>query len=363
MNILHVIPSLSLGGAEKMLVDITNLSQNIFQEHKYYILSKVNNNQQLLRKINNNVTVEALKYNRLDIRNVLDIYNFIKKNDIDIVHAHLFPSLYWCAISSILLNKKIKFFYTEHSTNNKRRKKKANKIIEKYIYSKYDNIICISNGTKTALLDWLGDNFRYKVKLVYNGIFLNHFFSNKKFDLSRINLTMVSNFSPQKDQKTVIKALSLLPENYTLTLVGKGKNLEECREYAIKLNLLDRVIFTGQRDDVPQILSNSDVVIQSSHWEGFGLAAVEGMASGNIALVSNISGLNEVVPSDQYCFPKGDATELSKMILNMTATEESYLKFQSMCAIRSKDFSIRNTVLNYNKIYNDLSRDESEAIG
>ncbi len=72
----------------------------------------------------------------------------------------------------------------------------------------------------------------------------------------------------------------LLPDNYSLCLIGDGVRRPVCEELVKKLNLERRVIFLGLRNDVPRLLKTSDVVVTSSYWEGFGLATVEGMAAG-----------------------------------------------------------------------------------
>ena len=59
----------------------------------------------------------------------------------------------------------------------------------------------------------------------------------------------------------------------------------------------------GLRDDVPQILKNVDVVVQSSNWEGFGLSIVEGMVLGKPSVGTDIDGLREVlVDCGLLCF-------------------------------------------------------------
>ena len=57
------------------------------------------------------------------------------------------------------------------------------------------------------------------------------------------------------------------------------------------LKLNDRVQFLGYSNSVPSLLKRSDIAIQSSKFEGFGLSALEAMASGTPIIVSNVDGL------------------------------------------------------------------------
>ena len=74
----------------------------------------------------------------------------------------------------------------------------------------------------------------------------------------------------QKDQDTLIRAFSLLPNNYKLWLVGDGERCKILENLVIELKLSERVKFWGICSDIPQILEQSHVVVLSSHWEGFG---------------------------------------------------------------------------------------------
>src|SRR5690606_21035877 len=137
-----------------------------------------------------------------------------------IIHVHLFPSLYIVAIVSIFFTKK-KLIFTEHNTHNRRRQKKYLRSIEKLIYSRYKIIICITESVKLELQKWIGrkpkkiviPNFidikDIKDKMEYSKEHLGF----KKDD---ILLVMVGSFSKQKDQLTILKALSLLPQLYKL---------------------------------------------------------------------------------------------------------------------------------------------------
>lgn len=56
------------------------------------------------------------------------------------------------------------------------------------------------------------------------------------------------------------------------------------------------------REDIAQLWSIADLGVMSSHWEGFGLAAVEGMAYAKPVIASNVPGLAEVVGNKQLLF-------------------------------------------------------------
>src|SRR5690606_28837728 len=75
----------------------------------------------------------------------------------NIIHVHLFPALYWAVLAKILYFINVPIIYTEHSTDNKRRRSKIFKAIDRLIYRRLSFIGCISNATLDNLAKHLGN--------------------------------------------------------------------------------------------------------------------------------------------------------------------------------------------------------------
>ena len=120
-------------------------------------------------------------------------------------------------------------------------------------------------------------------------------------------------FDHKKIKKTVIDALALLPQNqFLLWLIGDGELFDEVSTYAAKSPVHENIRFWGNRSDVPILLRTSDIIVMSSHWEGFGLAAVEGMAAKKPVIASDVDGLKQIVDGAGLIFKAGNAIDLSK---------------------------------------------------
>jgi glycosyltransferase involved in cell wall biosynthesis len=114
-------------------------------------------------------------------------------------------------------------------------------------------------------------------------------------------LTMVARFAEQKDHATLLRAARLLKEegaDFRLLLVGDdpfGDHRQRMEALSSVLDLCDRVIFTGVRQDVPRILAITTIFVMPSLWEGLGLVFLEAMAS-SLPVVSNrVSAVPEIV--------------------------------------------------------------------
>jgi glycosyltransferase involved in cell wall biosynthesis len=351
MKILHIIESLSSGGAERLVSELAPIMNEMFQT-EILLFNKKNIffEENLIKK---NIKIIYLPFkSRLNPLNILAIRNIIIREKYDVVHSHLFPSNYFTSIASkLIFSKKPRFITTEHSTHNNRRKKIFFRLIEKYIYTSYKIVISISDATNNNLINWIRPKAKDKEKfiVIQNGINIEKFANAKKYEKkdldSRLNdsdkiLCMVGNFSIQKDQATIIKSMKLLPKNVYLILVGDGPQKLKLENLAINEKVSDRVIFLGSRKDVPQIFKTSDIVIVSSNWEGFGLVAIEGMASRKPVIASNVPGLAEVVQDAGMLFDKSNEKDLSNKVIALLENKDLYHKTVALCFLRAKEFSI-----------------------
>lgn len=366
MKVLHIINNLGSGGAEKLI------------EEFIPIMNRVNgvSADVLLLTDQNDVFDKKLKENSIQVDivpsrkiyspiNIYHIRKYVIKGKYDVVHVHLFPAFYWTAIASrLILKDKPKLFFTEHNTYNRRRDKFYFKYIDKYIYSSYHKIISISEKTQENLISWLNPKERSlrNYKVIENGINLNKYKYAEPYLMSELNqnftqktnlICMVGRFSEQKDQRTLIRAIKFLPENLHLLLVGEGALIEQNQNYVKELELNHRVHFLGFRYDVERILKSCDIVVLSSHWEGFGLAAVEGMAAGKPVIASNVSGLSEVVEGAGMLFPKGDSEELANIIYSLIMDKEKYERVTRACLSRSTEFSVERMAEGYINAYKE----------
>lgn len=354
MKVLHIITSLNTGGAEKLLLDSIPLYESRGIEIDILVLNSQKSPFWL--EMENKISGRIKGLTSKSIYNpnlIFKIRPYLKQYDI--IHFHLFPTLYWVVLARIISFSKSKLIFTEHSTHTRRRDKWIFKIIDSWIYSQIDVVIAISEGVKNQLAFYLTSNPR--IEVIPNGIVLKNFRSPIKSKPQYFNpedyvVIQISSFNDFKDQKTVIRSLLHLPYNVKLLLVGSGNLLKENMNLVDSLKLNDRVIFLGNRYDIPELLKHSFVVVQSSNWEGFGLTIVEGMAAGKPVIASDIDGIKEIVYGYGLLFEKGDDKMLASLIKELINDEHLYDSISAACLQRSNDYDIGIMVDNYIKLYN-----------
>ena len=350
MKILHIISILKIGGAQRLLSDLLPL---LADGNEVAIL--VNNDDEKVfsdefGKAGVKIILSRFK-SWQDPRNIFEIARTAR--DYDIVHVHLFPLVYWAAIASLI--SPMKLVYTEHSTSNKRRGKWYFRPLERLVYGRYMKIISISQQTQDALKKWLKAKEQdQRFVVVNNGVNLSAFQGLKPERIYPHTLIMVSRFVESKDQKTVIRAMKRLPNDVHVIFVGDGANLEECKAFALNQKLSDRVHFVGRQVDVTAWIAKADIGVQSSKWEGFGLTAVELMASGIPVIATAVDGLKQVVEGAGLLFNPGDDSEMASEISSLLSNKKFYDEVSEKCKIRSKQYDISHTAKAYLEIYYNL---------
>ncbi len=350
MKILHVINSFEVGGAEKLVSDLIPLMNKRNIQTDVIALKETRNF--LSEKLKNK---NVLFLSKGSVYNPVLLFKLRKKiENYDVVHIHLFPSLYWIVFAKMLNRKSnTKLVYTEHSTSNKRRNYMLTRIIDNFVYAHLDFIACITAATKINLEEHIGD--KNNIEIINNGIVLDdyRFCGDVEYPFFRnsFKLIQISSFRKQKDQETIINALMFLPNKIKLILVGSGSLLEPCQALVNKLNLEDRVLFLGKRADIPGLLNFSDVVIQSSHYEGFGLAALEGMAANKPVIASDVKGLKEVVGGHGLLAIRNDPKDLAEKVKSLYENKAFYEEIKNKCYLRAKDYSIESMIDKYLDAY------------
>lgn len=355
-HVFHVITSLRTGGAEKLMVDLLPRLRDNGNHVELIVFDGVHTPFfEALEKQGIKIHAFSVNGSVYNPMHIIKLWRLIRHADI--VHTHNTSPQLFAAIANIFV--KTKLITTEHNTSNRRRQKAWMKPLDRWMYRQYDKIICISDQAEQNLKAYLPE-IGSRVCTIYNGIDLSLSVQTQQVDFCRKNdevcITMVAAFREQKDQKTLIRAISLLPDNYRLQLVGTGDQnlISECHQLVTKEKLHSRVSFLGMRNDVPTILSESDIIVLSSHYEGLSLSSLEGMASGRPFIASDVDGLHEIVDGFGVLVPHEDSKALATAIKNVAEDDDYARQIAKRCQERAKFFDIEIMGKRYSAEYDSL---------
>lgn len=359
IKVLHVINSLATGGAEQLLGEmVPRLSEAGLQVEVLLLNGAPFPFLEELRTHKNLTIFTVGKHSPYNPIFILKIAPLLNKYDL--VHVHLFPSLYWVAIAKMISFSKTKLLYTEHSTTNKRREHPFLIWTDRFIYRRYSKIVTISTEVKLALIKHVKIRGSRYVTIA-NGVDLHKIQNAVAADSSEFIkdkavkiIIQVSRFTPQKDQETLIRAMPFINKPVKLLLVGQGHMMDEMKALVDSLELNEKVLFLGIRTDVPNLLKMADVAVLSSHYEGLSLSGLEAMASGTPLVASNVPGLSNLVFGAGILFTHKEETDLATKINKLLRDTAYYEQIAKSCMERAKKYSIEKMVNSHIKLYNQL---------
>ena len=343
-NILQVIPTLNISGAEQGCFDVANyLTKNGFTSNiitsSGYRIEQLEKNGSIVNRIpvhsKNPLTM---------IINIFRIIKIVKKNNINIIHARSRAPAWSCYFVAKIA--KIKFITTFHGTYNFNNKIKKfynsimirsdyiiaisefihNEIKSKYAYSK-KNLSVISRGIDIEYLDPSKTDYK-KVKKIIK----DHDIKNDS-----IKLVLPGRVSGWKGHNVAIEAMAHLKDkssnDFELIFVGPADNLKlknNLLQKISELKLENCVKFVGPSKEMNLVYSLADIVLScSTDPEAFGRIPVEAQAMGKVIIASNHGGHTETIINglSGFLYSPLNSEELANLIIK-TISSEIYLEDQ-----------------------------------
>jgi L-malate glycosyltransferase len=168
--------------------------------------------------------------------------------------------------------------------------------ITKYSIEESDGVTSISADLQKQTVEVFG--VTKPIEVIHNFVNLALYCPLKEpTGNRRPRLIHVSNFRPVKRVLDCIRILAGVRTSVDaeLWMVGDGPDRGAAERLANELGLIGHVRFLGKRNDVPALLRDADILLMPSEMESFGLAALEGMASGVVPVGTRVGGVPELI--------------------------------------------------------------------
>lgn len=304
MKIIQIIYSLTSGGAERFVVDLSNELANLGHNVTVCILLREDNPQLIFNKkfLSSNVKFHAMNFNRgFSVYKSNLLQRYIKKENPDIVHCHLNVIPY--IFKMCLFNKHIQFFHTLHSVAENASGLKWQFYINKFFY-KHNLIkpICISKLCQKSY-----ENF-YSLKnasVIDNGR-ANPKISDRFLDVKREVESLkkaetpvfihVARYDAQKNQKLLIDVFNELYKEgiqFILLVIGYGYN--STNGIKLQKSACESIHFLGEKDNVCDYMLCSDAFCLTSKYEGLPISLLEALACGLTPICTAAGGIPDVI--------------------------------------------------------------------
>ena len=304
IKILHIIKSLGRGGAETLLPETLKLhDRDCFDFHYIYFLPW--KDQMVDSLIANGGQVTCLKAgnNILLILKIRAITRYLKKHNIQLIHAHL-P---WAGIVARIVGRLtgIPIIYTEH--NKQERYHVITRTMNLFTMNWVSHIIAVSEDVAQSIRR-AKPNLKVPLQIILHGVNVYNF-SPGLYDGTMIRYALgipedapvigtMAVFRFQKRLDLWLEIANKIHDKVSsahFIIVGDGPLKQMLLEKSMQLKLGNKVHFVGLQAEVRPYLAAFDLYMMSSIFEGLPIALLEAMASGCPVITTDAGGIREVI--------------------------------------------------------------------
>ena len=245
---------------------------------------------------------------RLDVAAGARLMRFIRRENIALLHCHLFAASLLGAGAARMAGVGA-VLETCHGPEVWRMGKmlRGSFWVDRQVGRLVDKYIAVSHAAARHLIDTKGVPAS-KVRVIHNGRDLDRFGATdaRRRSATRAALGLgdepailvPARLDEQKGHRYLLDALAILAPrwpNLITLLAGDGTLEQSLRAQCAALGLGDRVRFLGYRRDVPELLEAADLVVLPSLYEGLSLVTIEALAAGRPMVATEVDGTPEVV--------------------------------------------------------------------
>lgn len=343
MKILQIITRSDLGGAQSVVVNLSNY----LSENNIVIVAAGEGDGKMWLALNKNITqihINKLKRNLSPINDVLTMlymYRLNKKYAPDIIHLH--SSKVGFLGRLVFPNSKI--VYTVHGFDSIRIAYRKFLLVEQKLQNCCKAIVGVSKYDKENLI---AEGIINRVKCIYNGIQKPNVLLQDPFQ--KINgyphkILCVARLSPPKDYNLFFEVAALLPQ-YAFIWIGNQNKVTQ--EYPTN------VYFMGNRPNAGAYNEYADLFMLPSNYEGLPIVILEAMSFGKPVVASNVGGISEIVINGENGYTvENRASAFAEKIQYILENRNVYDFFSNNAKQRfQQDLTVSKMVDRYLTIYN-----------
>ena len=377
MRIIHVIPSLAIGGAEKLCIDICN---TLFDQGHDVLLVRLSSIQEFDERNFRFSTVviqekTTLRFMR-GMVNVPDVWKtLLEEFDPDVIHSHLFEAE---VFSKSILRPNTAYF--THCHDNMRQFKRGinvlrllNKAEFARLYERYfllktyrvlgqNHFVCISESNQKYFKNNVPENLR--VLKLSNAITLKSFAQNelRPNEQRALGLVTVGSLTPLKNHAYLFRVLQEIDKqniNATLDLIGGGPLFSELKSTLNNLSLDETISLHGKQTNVSSFYQKNALYVHSAKSEGFGLTQIEAMATGLPVIALDAGGNRDIVKDgvNGYLLPQDTKPkEFAEKIITVWKNKELLTSLQKGAIETAALYDIKPYCKKLVKLYEDALR-------
>lgn len=303
----------------------------------------------------------------LDIGLLGRIRRLIREEDIHLVHAHQYTAFFYASLAALSGGFRT-IIFTEHGRIYPDYVRPKRVIVNKLVVPLIPQVIAVSRSVQESLMIYEKIP-KKKIDIIVNAVQPERFQIRgtgkeirKEFGIPQKEtvIAIIARLCDYKNHENLIRALAIAHKKnprITLLIIGDGPLRKELEALSEQLDLKKKVIFTGVRQDVPQILNAVDIAALCSYYEGTSITVLEAMAAGKPVIASRIMGNCDVVEDQKtgLLVSPDDLEEIAEAITQLadspTLRKEMGLAGYQKCL---KYYTVEKMVDKYESLYSRI---------
>jgi glycosyltransferase involved in cell wall biosynthesis len=305
-RILHITHSLNVGGLERVVVDLAKGFKGMGYSVDIACLSETRPLGEEAEKQGHRVFSLGKKTGR-DWYLMPRLAERIRTGCYEIVHTHNTAGLVYGGTAG-LLARVPRIIHTEHGKEPGFENKRLLNIAEHFLIRRVSHVVAVSEDLKSTVVS-SAKLMCGKISVIPNGIAVNDFYQPSLRDGTRSALGIgrdefaigsIGRLVPLKNHRFLIHLLNSLRDDLPkmkLVIIGDGPMRVELEKECMDMMLSNRVLFLGERRDIPGLLAALDLFVHPSLTEGISITLIEAMAARKPIIASDVGGNPEVINS------------------------------------------------------------------
>ena len=254
------------------------------------------------------------------------LYRERMKYDIIHAHSHLYSSTVFCALMRMLGSSPL--VITNHGLVSQTAPIWLQKLyvptVAKWAYDTADSIICYTETERKQLID-LGIHPE-KISIIHNGVDTDHFTPLTNIAPKK-QILWIGKYVPGKGVEYLLQGFQLFSRefaDYTLLMIGRGPQKDDCLKMIEDLGLKEKVILMDfvDNEDLPEIYQQSSLFVLPSLEEGVPRTILEAMACGVPVACTELPQLVKIVSECGLLFPPKDPEALAAALSTLVSDHE-----------------------------------------
>ncbi|WP_434522782.1 glycosyltransferase [Halorubrum sp. AS12] len=368
MDVCHFINTLAHAGAERIVYDIINKTNNDNIKYDVCYFGVDHDRREDLEELG--IEVTSFDANSLlDVRVIPRVISHFNQNEYDLIHLHLPHARSIGRIAGTISNSRI--ISTYHNIPSQFHP--VIRAADKATVFADNRTVSVSRGVKNEMVDSHVYSMK-KIKTINNGIDieeLNKLIKSSSMKKVKEKLDFedkfvflnIGRYVKQKSQIDIIKAMETVVKSEPkahLILVGGGPLENKLRSCVKECNLSSNVSILGFVESINPYLRLADTYVSYSRNEGLPISLLEAMSGGLPIIASDVPGNNDVVKDGKtgYLIPRTNVSILSERMIDIIQSDEAYTMGQRGLEMAKKRFNAERMVSEYVSEYKMLVGDE-----